>query len=117
METPEQPRRELSIVTERSKDSVTVPVTGAWGGPSPGDPAGTIVAHFYLEYNTTPSIINVEVDDQGRIDPNAGRRTSRGDITREVQATFMMSPEIAVSIGQWLVNKGGEMLARRSKNG
>ena len=106
-----QEKKKFSIITERNKNAVTIPITGAWGGPSPDGSA--LIAHFYIEYKTPPYNITFELDDQGRGDPDAGHVVSRGDGTREVQVTAMMTPEHAISIGQWLVDKGSVMLQLR----
>lgn len=105
--------KNVSIVSEKSKNAVTIPVTGAWGGPSADH--SSIVAHFFVEYKSLPNIIDVEVDEQGRADPNKGKPTSRGDFTRETQATVMMTPEAAVSIGQWLIDHGSQIMAMRDQ--
>lgn len=105
--------KNISIVTERNKNAVTIPVTGAWGGTSADQ--SSIVAHFFIEYKSMPNIIDVEVDDAGKADPNKGKQTTRGDVTRETQATLMMTPESAVSIGKWLMEKGSQAIAIRNQ--
>jgi len=101
----------ISIVSEKSRTAVTAPVTGAWGGFSSDHSA--VIAHFFVEYRSIPSVISVEVGEGGQADPGQGTPTSRGDYTREVQATFMMTPESALAIGQWLIDRGQELLAIR----
>lgn len=107
----EKKSKSISIVSEKHKNAITVPVSGAWGGLSPDQTS--IVVHFYVEYKTMPNIIDVEVDEHGHADPNKGKPVSRGDFTRETQATFMMTPESAISIGKWLVDKGSQALKNR----
>ena len=106
-----QEKKKFSIVIERNKNAITVPVTGAWGGVSPDGSA--IIAHFFIEYQTTPNSITFEIDEEGRGNPDLGHAISRGDGTREIQATFMIPPERAISIGQWLIEKGTRALQTR----
>lgn len=105
---PQELPKDVSIVFERNKDANTFPVTGIWGGSSPD--VTNLVAHFYTEYKSTPNSIKADVQEGGRVDVNAGERISRGDITREIQGTMVLRPETAISIGQWLIQKGQEMI-------
>jgi len=105
-------KKEISFIYERNKDSKTVPANGAYGGPAP-DNSGVIV-HFYLEYASIPHSTDIPFKpDQTTIDPKAGRNISRGDYTREVQASVFMSAESAITIGKWLINKGEIINARK----
>jgi len=107
-------KRNVSFIFERNKNAITVPVSGIFGGPATDHPG--IVAHFFIEYHSLPNIIDVEVDESApMIDSNLGKRISRGDITREVQATFYMTIESARSIGKFLLDKA-DLIENMNKN-
>lgn len=98
-------RNSISIVYERNKDAKTIPATGAFGGPTP-DNSGVIV-HLYMEYGSLPNSTDIPVQD-GKVRMGQGleKNITRGDITREVQATVFLSAESAIAIGNWLIQKG-----------
>ena len=103
--------KELSLVIEKSKNAQTMPVTGAWGGPSPD--GSNIIAHFYVESHALPNVIKIKADELGKFDPNKGEQIMRGDLTREIQAVFVLAPEVAVSVGKWLQENGLALLESR----
>ena len=92
-----------TVITDRGKDVKSVPITGAWGGITPD--SRMVVAHMYTEYNAIPNIIDIEVDQDGKILKD-DKRISRGDMVREVHSTLVMNPDVAISIGQWLIQNG-----------
>jgi hypothetical protein len=95
--------KNISIVTEKAKNAPTLPVTGAWGGPSPD--GSNLVIHFFIEGAALPNIITVTPDENGIMNPDLGDKISRGDYFREIQATFVMTPHVAEAIGNWLIEK------------
>lgn len=113
METPASGPDRISISFENSPHHFTAPVNGAWGGLTPD---GEVVAALYQERGTIPDIIEVEVE-EGLADLSQGDRISRGDILREVQATFVMSPEAAQRIGEWLLEKSQQAREQESSDG
>ena len=105
-------KKEISFVYEKNKDSKTVPVNGAYGGPTP-DNSGVVV-HFYLEYASIPHSTDIPVEPgESKIDASKGRNISRGDYTREVQTSIFLSAESAITIGKWLINKAEIVNARK----
>ncbi|MEX0780086.1 MAG: hypothetical protein WD491_09725 [Balneolales bacterium] len=99
-------KKRVSIVFEKNKNAITVPVTGAFGNTSPD--GSSVISHFFIEHPTTPNSIEIEVIEGEPINQNLGNQIKRGDFSREIQATFVMSPEQAISIGTWLKRKGEE---------
>jgi hypothetical protein len=95
---------EISLVVEKAKNMPTLAATGVWGGPAPD--RSNIVAFFYVESPNLPNVINVKADEKGLFDPNKGESISRGDYSREIQAKFVLTPEVAISIGKWLIDQG-----------
>ena len=108
-------KQRISVIFEKSKNKQTIPVTGVWGGPSPD--GYSIVTHFYVEHNTTPNAIESTFEEDKPYNPNLGDQIKRGDITREIQTSLVMSPEQAISIGKWLAQKGQLIIDERSKRG
>ena len=101
----ELPPKQISIVYEKvSLGKPTVAATGAFGGPSPDH--HSVVAHLFVEHPSIPSIISHRVRDDNTIDFEHGDSVSRGDVTREIQTTLVLSPEAAILIGNWLVKHG-----------
>lgn len=103
----------VSIVFTSRPDRASIPATGAFGGPTPDGNA--IVAHLYVEHGTVPNVMTHRIDTQGRVDFSSGDPVKRGDVTREIQATLLMSPEHALSFGSWLVQHAQNALSRRKK--
>lgn len=108
---PEE-KKEIAFIYEKNKDAKTVPVNGAYGGPTP-DNSGVVV-HFYLEYATIPHSTDITIEPgQKTFNPQTGRNISRGDFTREIQSSIFLSPESAITIGNWLIDKAKIVNARK----
>ena len=104
----------MSIVYEESDDRPTVVASGAYGGPSPD--GSVVVAHLFTEYGTIPSIEEHEVQEGGRIDLDGGNRIRRGDVTRRIQSTVVLSPESAARLGTFLLDKSRIAMQIRLQN-
>lgn len=81
----------------------TLPVSGAYGGLG-GHNGGSVIIHVYHDWGMVPSIEQVNILESGQV--GEPKYIKRGDVNREVQATLIMAPEAAISIGRWLVEKG-----------
>jgi hypothetical protein len=103
----------ISIVYDDKDGRPTLAVMGAFGGPTP---EGMVVAHVYTEYHTIPSLEEHEVGPGGVVDMEKGNRIRRGDITREIQATLVLSPESAIRLGGWLQQKAQIAIQARKEN-
>lgn len=106
-------KRRISIVTEKNKPVPTLPVSGAWGGASPD--GSNIVVHFYVEYVTLPNSIEADYEEGKPFNANLGNQIKRGDITREIQTNLVMTPQQAVSIGEWLKKHGQSLLNKQEE--
>ena len=80
----------------------TLAVTGAFGGPSPD--GHNVIAHLYVEHAMVPSIAELELNEDGGA--RLIREIKRGEARREIQATLVLAPKAAISIGEWLRNHG-----------
>ena len=111
----EEPPAEISIVYDKAPGKSTIAATGAIGGPSPD--AKSIVAHLYVENITVPAVVTHDIAPDGTV--NLGQVSSqvaRGNMTREIQATLVLSPEAAVAIGGWLANHGNNAIRKRGNS-
>lgn len=107
-------KQSLSIVYEEQEQRPTIPVNGAFGGPSVD---GTLVfAHIYSEFGTLPAMEEHEVEEGGLVDLSKGNVIKRGDLTRKVLATLVLSPEAAMVVGKWLAERGEMARTRRAEN-
>jgi len=99
----------IRIAFEKSAHHVTIPVNGAWGGPS--NEGRTLIAHLYTTGNTIPKYLKFEKEEaeEGRIDARKGQAIAESTVTREIQATLVLTPEAAISIGNWLVERGKQI--------
>ncbi len=96
---------EVKISYEKSKDFKFIPATGAFGGPNP---QGEIICNFFIEHREFPKeskmLINSEtgkVEEQIAGDP--------GSMVRELQIGVIMKPDIARTIGKWLIGKADQL--------
>lgn len=101
--------KNISFIFEKNKNSITFPANGAIGGPTP-DSSGVMV-HFYVEYSSVPHSTTIKVEDKHVINP-LGESITRGDITREIQASTFLTPDVAILIGKWLIASANEIKNR-----
>lgn len=100
---PDKPES-LTIHYEEPARKPTLAVSGAYGGVSPD--GGLVVAHLYTEWGMVPSFQEIARGEDGEFRGTDATLIKRGDILREVQATILLTPEQAMSIGKWLIEKG-----------
>jgi hypothetical protein len=79
-----------------------IPITGAWGGVNP---EGEIVFDLFVEKLEVPESIQIKVE-PGRPPVEISRE---GQIhVRESQIGVVVRPDIARSLGEWLIQKANE---------
>jgi hypothetical protein len=100
----------FTIHYQERTDKPTIPVSGAYGGPSPD--GNLVVAHVYVEQATLPSHVTHPVKGN-RVDLREGHEIRRSEATREVQATLVLSPEAAIALGEFLMRHAGSAMAVR----
>lgn len=98
----ESSKKSISIDFEGVEEAPRVPTSGVWGGISND---GLIWAALYHEHGSIPDVVKLSVDERGNGTPTE-ERISTGDATRDVQVVTQMSPDQALSIGKWLIEKG-----------
>ena len=93
---------EIKIQFKRAPDYRIIPITGAWGGVNP---QGEIVFDLFVERLEVPESIRMRVE-PGRPPLEIGRE---GEMhVRECQVGVVVRPDIARSIGEWLIQKATE---------
>jgi len=111
---PEEPDKgSFTIVYEEQEPRPTLPVSGAFGGPL--HDGSLVVAHVYAEFGTIPALEEHDVQEGGVVDLSKGHQIKRGDLTRKVLATLVLSPEAAEAFGKWLADHAQKALAFRGK--
>ncbi len=101
-----QNKKQFTIGFEALKDKPTYAVNGAWGGTTPD--GSNIVAHVFVERYSLPNYLTYDSEadaESVRVDRESEQRISRADITREVQASLVMTPESALRFAGWLREK------------
>lgn len=96
-----EPAKAVSVIYTEHPGKPTIPATGAYGGLT-GD-GGSVVLHLYTEYSSVPAAVRLELA-EGKA-PNETSIAVKSDGVREIQATIVMSPEAAQSIGRFLIDK------------
>lgn len=112
---PDDSSSEVTFVYEDAEQVQTISATGALGGPSPD--GASVVANLYVERSSIPHHTTHQIDEQGQVDlSQTNEQVTRGEITREVQASLVMTPEHAMQLGQWLQRKAQQAMEQRKQN-
>jgi len=103
--------QEIKVKYEYASDYRKIPATGAWGGLTPN---GEVVVNFFVEFITKPDSIKIRIDETGIIEQ---KNQEHKDMTwtREILVGIVLRPDIAESIGQFLLKyaKEGEQALRQ----
>ncbi len=84
----------------------TIPVSGVIGGAAP---SGMVVFDLYAERFRGPDFVQLSVSDSGVSETDrGGERTDDGAlrVIRERLVCCIARPEVAIAIGQWLIEQG-----------
>ena len=86
-------------------DRRTVTVNGAIGGMYSGP---NVVVHLYVEQGPQSYTATQQWDAQGNMVPGTEMATPESDVSyiREIQTTLVLSPEVAIGLGQYLMTQG-----------
>jgi hypothetical protein len=101
----------VSVEYKKTSDYKIVPATGAYGGPTP---QGEILCNFYIEYQLPPDSIELEIN------PIKGTskeidKVAKGSYARELNTGVLMRPDIAKTIGEWLIQQANAVLENMPK--
>lgn len=109
---PDDQDNEITFVYENADDVPTIAATGAHGGPSPD--GASVVANLYVERASIPHHVSHQIDEQGQVDlSEMSQQVTRGEVTREVQTSIVMTPEHALQFGQWLQENARQAMKQR----
>lgn len=101
-------KTEVKVSFNKSPDYRLLPVTGAWGGPSL---TSEIVVDFYVDKGAMPDNITLVIDSLGPVEEKE-RSDSDHQTVREVLVGLVMRPDIALVIGNFLVEKANLVLKK-----
>jgi len=92
----------LEVVFRNAADSRTIAATGVWGGVGP---TGDIVAQFFVDRGANPESVTLDVS---QFPHPEVKRVAQDQVIREIQTAVVMRPDVAHSIGVWLMQKAKE---------
>ena len=105
----EIPKDRLNIAFKEGPEYKIFPATGAYGGPTP---QGEILCNFYVEYREPPESISVEINKSGKVE-EVDRKQAQQKYIRELEVAILMRPDIAKSIGEWLIKTAEKIYSPR----
>jgi hypothetical protein len=89
----------LKITFEKSNEYKVIAATGAWGGLSSNN---EVVFDFFIEKHEIPKFIELEIKNGKKV---GEKQELENTIIRELQVGVVLRPDIAHSIGEWLIEK------------
>ena len=92
---------EVNVVFTKADDYKLVPVAGVFGGLSP---QGDVIADFFVDKVELPDSVMLKVKEEAGQPEEVGRMGGK-NITREMQVGIVLRPDVAYSIGAWLMEK------------
>ena len=108
---PEE-QRKVTVSFRKSDDYRLYPVTDVYGGTTVDGDA--VFFHLTVDHFPTPSYQTFIPDSEGRINLGDVKETiSAGDIEKELLCGIMLTPEAAVKIGNWLLQRGNDIIDSR----
>jgi len=112
---PDDAPDEVTFVYENADDAPTYTATGAHGGPTPD--GASVIANLYVERASIPHHVSHQLDEHGQLNlEEASEQVTRGEVTRDVQATLVMTPEHALQMAQWLQQNAQQAIEQRNQN-
>jgi len=111
---PDDTQDEVTFVYEDADTVHTLAATGAHGGPTPD--GASVVANLYVERSSIPHHVSHQINEDGQVDlSERSEQVTRGELTREVQASLVMTPEHAMQLGQWLQQNARQAMQQRKQ--
>lgn len=91
----------VKIKFGKSNDYKMIPATGAWGGLSPNN---EVVFDLFVEKHVYPESIELEIQN-GKQAEEKQKQKEEHVFIREAQIGVVLRPDIAYSLGEWLIGK------------
>ena len=100
----EKQEKRFTFVYQRSVEYREIPVSGIWGSVTP---QGMLHAQIFIEHSTLPDKETLVINE---IDGSISEHITEGEQVqmREVLVGLTMRPEIARSIGTWMIQQADE---------
>ena len=102
---------ELVFLYERASDYRIIAVSGVWGGVTG---QGMVMFDLLTEFVKPPERIRHSLTAERKLGPETSREQEQA-ITRLSQIGVMVTPDIAESIGKWLVDRAEKARARQAQ--
>jgi hypothetical protein len=99
--------KEVKIIYMKAPDYRLVPATGAWGGPSV---TSEIIVNFYVDRAQEPTDVTLLIDEQ--TGTAVEKPLPPPQNVREVLVGIVLRPDIALAIGQFLVEKANLVMKK-----
>jgi len=107
MEKPE--KNKIRVLFSQSQDYRKVSANGVWGGPTP---SGDILCNFFVEHLSLPDELQITISPTGEKESEEQVYKEGKTFVRETQIGVMMSPHVAKSIGEWMIQKADELISK-----
>lgn len=107
-ESQEPEGRKVTVSFRKSPDYRIFSATDVYGGPT-ADGSG-VFFHLTIDHFPTPSYQTFNVNDHGQVNLGTARETiTAGDLEKELLCGIMFTPDVAIKIGNWLVQHGTKL--------
>ena len=93
--------QKLEVFFARAEDYKIIAANGIWGGVTP---RGDVYVDFFVEKNDYPEKLVLEIKAGGK--PASQKQRVDKGLLRECQFGVLLSPKEAISIGEFLVERG-----------
>ena len=104
-------KKHVSIKYQKTTDYKIIPATGAYGGSTP---QGEVMCNFYVEYLAPPDLVKLEINPADGTSKESMKGLNNSFI-RELNVGVLMRPDIAKTIGKWLIEQANTTLKRTQK--
>jgi hypothetical protein len=101
----------VKIIFKRNADYKSVPVSGIWGSVTP---QGMINGDIFVESIEPPEFIVLDIDQITGEPKTTKKHPEKQDVLREAIVGLVFKPDIARSIGEWLIAKADEVEKRKT---
>lgn len=102
-------QRKILVKYKESQDYRKVAASGVFGGPTP---AGGLMCNFFLETRAVPDQVEVEIDSSGAAIEKPLTEGEGEVFIREILFGVLLSPQVARSIGDWLIQRSRELMEK-----
>lgn len=96
------PGREIAVFYEKDKDYKLIGATGVHGGLIP---SGDILAEFFVEHRNAPDSVILNLSES----PPKEIKREGGNFVRTLQIGILLRPDMAYTIGKWLIEKAEQV--------